>query len=199
MAYDGYCHDDLYLKQAAETVVELCEQQQVHHPIFIGHSMGGHLALACDFYTSIQPKKIILIDSGLPLTDKARDQYRAFSQRLVTAERDAAYQQLIAAFTHPADDKQIVQQITADMLKMDAHYSCRFLEEIGDVDDLAYLKNCHCPLLYVAAFLPLSSFDMISQYHSHAIYKQITNAGYFLTLLTPHRLNQLIEDFVKNG
>ena len=41
MAYDGYCHDELYLKQAAEAVAKLCEQQNIHYPILIGHSMGG--------------------------------------------------------------------------------------------------------------------------------------------------------------
>ena len=146
----------------------------------------------------MQPKKIIVIDSSLPLTDKA-DQYNVFSQRLVTADRGAAYRQLIASFTHPADDKQIVQQITTDMLAMDARYTCRFLDEVEDIDDLTYLQNCHCPLLYVAAASPLSTADILSQYHSNFVYKQISNVGHFIPLLAPHKLNQLIEDFVKNG
>ncbi|MED7818531.1 MULTISPECIES: alpha/beta fold hydrolase [unclassified Francisella] len=181
-----------------EVVTYLYDQLSKYEDIiFIGHSMGGFLALNLA-QTDLNIRKVIAIDTTLKLklTDNEKSFLEALdSQRGLETLTDYIHNYII---DKRFDDYTIMQDKAQQMLtywqRLPKFFN-RVLREAFYFDKSDLFDKLDIPFLYIASASPRTSKNDILCLYDKAKYVQL-NAGHFVMLNAVDEINSLIKDFL---
>ncbi|MDN5924449.1 MAG: alpha/beta hydrolase [Xanthomonadales bacterium] len=148
------------MKQAQASLLTLIKSQHIDHPVLVGHSLGGTLALAFATQHSDLLAGVVAVD-GLPIFPGMQTMTTA--QRKAAAERMRAQMAKATPAQFKAQQLQYMQHIgvidaakarqyAAMQARSDPATTAQFMYEDLVADGRAGLKNIHVPVLEISPY-----------------------------------------------
>jgi pimeloyl-ACP methyl ester carboxylesterase len=184
----------------ADDVGWICEQLAVKHPVVVGHSLGGLVALEL---AATQPDLIrgaALIDSVL-LADGTRDAAVAhLVAELRGPEGDRVLRDYFRLFFGPRDDPAVCDWILDQAVRTPAHVTSSIWEEASrSWDDAGALTRCRSPLLYLDAGTRNADLERAIALNPSIMLGRTVGTGHFSQLVSPRQVNAMLERFLAVG
>lgn len=196
-----------YLALQQQAILGYIRKQQLDKPVVIGHSLGGHLALALAATAPEQIGAAINVD-GLPALGAMFAASQANNSG-DTQQHQGSFDPMAMAKSM-ANNEQWHQRIVADMYRSDGATSGRVMGELMRADLRPQLANIRVPVLTLGALqhgAPYSTPEQVQknyenqlanapvQYHRFAF---APDAKHFIMADAPDWLNQQIAQFLAN-
>ena len=176
---------DGYITLAEDALVKLIETRHLDHPILIGHSLGGTLALLFATAHSDLISGIVTVD-GLPVfpgtenmpTERRGDMAIKERAKMDTAGADGfASQQMDFMKTEGVMHDEMAEQLGQMLAKSDRLATAQYLGEDLTLDFRAQLPNIKVPVLLVTPFNPADGLRM------NPPRTEADKVGYYRTLM----------------
>jgi pimeloyl-ACP methyl ester carboxylesterase len=149
-----------YLEQAQQSLVRLIEQQHLHKPVLVGHSLGGTLALKLATEQPHLLGAVVAVDGlpVMPMTEnlppvQRRGVARTMQARIAGASpaqfkaQQLAYMQSIGTI-----DAAQAPRYAAMSARSDPKAVARYMAEDLALDFRARMKNATLPILEISAY-----------------------------------------------
>jgi pimeloyl-ACP methyl ester carboxylesterase len=188
--FDGY----------VQSLAGLIASQHLAHPIVIGHSLGGSLALRLAETQPALPRAIVLVDS-LPLfplltpgesMDARRTQMEQFSARMKAMSSDDFAKSEHAAIARMVTDPATADMVTQKVLSGDRDTIAQSAVELGTTDMKPDLGKISAPALLLTASYPTQSDDDTKAFYAaqygglkNLMVQTVPNARHFIMLDQP--------------
>lgn len=194
-----------YLAIQQQAILRYINQQQLHKPVVIGHSLGGYLALALAASAPQQIGGAINVD-GLPALGALFSQ-ATNSNNAQQPQQNQRFDPMAIAKSM-ASNEEWQQRIVANMMRSDGQTSGRVMGELMQADLRGQLANIRVPVLTLGALqhgAPYSTPEQVqqnyenqlanapAQYHRFAFAR---HSKHFIMADAPQWLNQQIVQFL---
>ena len=186
---------DYSLESFAHNIYQLCTHLKIHHPILVGFSMGGNIALELAAEYPRFAKALILLDSALLYTEKVREMVQQCVNGLKTNPY-VCIQQIVDNGSLPTD--RLKKQMYEGLIKTSPHVWSSCFESMLKWDQKAphQCKKCTLPILYIEAAHPLVDMQRFKELCPQLIHGKIVGAGHFLPLEVPDQVNPMIKRYL---
>jgi pimeloyl-ACP methyl ester carboxylesterase len=184
---DGYSLDVL-----ADDVARVCDEAGVKQAVLCGHSMA--VALKVAVRRPDLAAGVVLLDGAVLIVPPALE---GLQQLINAVEGDGWRDALLGYFGRVAGP--VADRVRTDISEAPRAYALPMLRDIvacngsAHVEELARLE---CPLLYVHGGMPLD-LDQLRQAQPDVIVETIPDAGHYLMLTAPDRVNALFDQFME--
>jgi pimeloyl-ACP methyl ester carboxylesterase len=181
----------------ADDVAWLCGQLRLDHPVVVGHSMGGMVAVELAARYPNLPSAVVACDSPLvpaaPLMAAIADTAAKFHQAVWRPAHRAFLEQMLFIAT---DDPKRRDAILADMTSAPDAVTIGCFDAIAGANSEGAVAGCTVPFLYIAAAAILADFAKLRQLCPKVVTGQTVGAGHFHQLEVPDQVNAMIERFL---
>lgn len=181
--------------QYSAALAEWISQQNLEHPVLLGHSMGGVLALMAA--KRVGARAVINLDGSLPAARSTLEGQAAlrgwlgqpdFRERLANALREGFF------LPHERDGE--MEEINRHMCSA-PEAVLRFLPEtIGAIRPEHILSEVRMPVLYIGADKPRFDAGAAEALLPQLTVKQISHTGHFLHMRAPGAVADLVREFL---
>lgn len=182
---------------ARDQLVRYIRDRKLDHPVIIGHSMGGFLALwlAADAPELVGP--VIVIDNGAYFPGDEASAAKVRDQML--AASDAAFSESVhEMFGNMFNDARRAEPLIADVVKSDRTTFARALYELFTTDLRPELPKITAPVLALLADGPYAA-DITKQLAAipHHTTKVIPHTHHFVMADDPAATFAAIDEFLR--
>jgi len=183
----------------ADDVAWVCAELALDHPVVVGHSMGGVIALELAARHPDLPRAVVMVDPApivvgpelAPLLAGLVDAFRG-------PEHLAARRGLIEGMLFIEDDDPVVKaRVTDEMLAAPQAIAAACFDGIAAWDGPAALRGVRCPVLNIGAATPVNDGKAMAELCPTLVNGQTVGAGHFNQLLVPDQVNAMIEQFLR--
>ncbi len=190
-------HQRYTMQSLADDLVWMCDQLEYEHPVLVGHSLGGLVAMEA---AAAQPGRfaaVVLVDSVLlPPGDR-----RGFVEQLVGSLRtDDAEQTLrdyYGSFFGPFDEPDVKAWILDEAVRTPPYVSSSIWEQaMLSWNDEEALRRCTAPMLYLDAGTPNADLGRISAIQPGLILGRTIGSGHFSPLVVPDQVNAMLDRYL---
>lgn len=187
--------EDYSIESFADDIYWLCQKRNVKHPILIGFSMGGNIAIELAAEHPGFAKALIILDSAFLYTEMVQKVIQGFSHGL-KADPKACIEQIVENGSLPTD--RLKKEILHNLLKTPAYVWFSTFENMLKWDKKAahQIKRCTLPILYIEAANQLVDMPRFKELCPHLIQGKIVGTGHFLPLEVPDQVNPMIERYL---
>ncbi len=199
-------HDDQHSYQAmASDVALLLNELSIEHPIVIGHSMGGKVAMKLTEHNDITIDKLIVLDmSPVHYTESRHDNVFA-GLKNVSSQRPTSRSQAMQLLSEDIDIEGVRQFLSKSLTKQDNHLVWRFnvqalQNRYQEILGWSPIKRTNVATLFVKGslsdyILPEHQAQIQEQF-SHAKAHIIANTGHWLHAEKPDEVLRAIRKFL---
>jgi pimeloyl-ACP methyl ester carboxylesterase len=183
----GYTLDSL-----ADDVVRVLDGSDVKRAVLCSHSMA--LALRVATRRPDLAAGVVLLDGALLIVPPALE---GLTRMVEALDGDGWRDALLGFFTSVAGAAE--PRVRADIAAAPRFYAAPILHEIIACNSTVHpqeLAALECPLLYVHGDMPLD-LDRLRAAQPDAIVEEIPDAGHYVMLTAPDRLNALLDRFLE--
>lgn len=174
-------------------------EQQIHrdglpHPVIVGHSMGGAIAIDIALRRLQSPRALVLVGSGAKLRvqpdflSKIREDYQAAAKLLASWS--------VASSADPV----LVQRVAEDLMKINPDVTFGDFTACNAFDKMDRVSDIICPTLIVCGAEDRMTPVKYSQYLHERIRSSklviIPDAGHGVMLEKHREFNQALENFL---
>lgn len=190
---------DYSMAEFADDLAWLCAQVVAEHPIVVGHSMGGLVALVLAERHPTLAAAIVMLDMPTLLIDgplpAANPRWQMIEALHGPAYRTVASQYAEAMF-QPTDDRERKARIIERMTSVPQHVLASSFEHGWSFDLAAAAAACKVPALYIQATNPHPELERFGQLCPQLVIGRTVGAGHFIQLEVPDQVNSMIERFL---
>jgi pimeloyl-ACP methyl ester carboxylesterase len=190
---------DRLLSEIVERISIRIRQLNLSKVIFIGHSMGGIIALQLAARFIKVTFASIIIDTTMPSSIKQQKIFRDFLASLSADNQEEQIRGFISRRMHnpQLDDRDRVNLIIKEMVDKWGMFPERFNQLLYQAvlfDSEAALRILRIPLMYLGGIPPCGDIEKLQQIKSDIIIKSLP-CGHFIMNNLPQDLNLTIEKF----
>ncbi|PIZ04403.1 MAG: hypothetical protein COY58_04375 [Gammaproteobacteria bacterium CG_4_10_14_0_8_um_filter_38_16] len=170
--------------------------------IFIGHSMGGNMALQLATIFHDQTRGIVMIDTSVPKTEATAKKFHDFLSQLDKADSDCVLRDFIQhkMINLQCDDLELMKQIENKLCARWHIAPKRFNQLLADVfvfDSTKAIETCSHPLFYIAGTPASGDIQKLKQLNPKIKVASI-ESGHFAMLNKPNETNELLNRFFQD-
>ena len=167
------------------------------HPVVVGHSLGGVIALAMAARHGELVRAIVAVEAPFFPPQPLREAVMGFLDQIRgPGYRDAQRAFVSNALFLPTDETDLKQQIVERMARTPQHVMVPALANIFSWDHAAGAAACRVPALLVNAGDAPGSVARFRELCPHLLVGQTVGAGHFNQLIVPDQVNAMIERFL---
>jgi pimeloyl-ACP methyl ester carboxylesterase len=174
------------------------ERLELDHPIVIGHSLGGSIALAM---AASHPKlfgALVLLDSGVRAPTAKQAELQPFYATLGGADHAELVRQfVIDRLFEPTDGRAVIDRVAATMGATPAHVFLAMAEGVLAFDSRAAARAVQVPSLLVLASRPFADPDEVEKLGPNWQVGRVVGSGHFLQLVVPDQVNAMLDRFLE--
>ena len=198
--YDG-TEDNIFF-YCANKIQEEISQLELHNLYFIGHSLGGNIALMLANTLERETIGSVIIDTTMPMSSKATEKFNTFFSNLV--EKDfSAQERMVREFIESKcntdyDSKNIIKTIVDGMMltwKTNSNQFNRLGLANFKFDSSAALKKLRGPLMYIAATPPSGNLKELLEIKKTIDIQKVLS-GHFVMITQHAKTNELLTNFL---
>jgi pimeloyl-ACP methyl ester carboxylesterase len=181
----------------AEDTDWLCAQLGLVKPVFVGHSMGGNVALTLAVLHPEVPASILLIDSLLfPPLDMAAT-LKQVGEALKGPNFEEVRAQVEPLFYLPTDNDAVRREMSAVFVKTPQHVlQSAFVQHTSEYDAASFAARCKVPAAYIGSTHPLADVAALRTSIPEVIVAQTLGSGHFSPVMVPNQINAMIDRFL---
>jgi len=208
VAYDQRGHGDsdrpddgrYDLWTLADDARQLADALGLDHPVVVGHSLGGTVAIALAARYPEFPRALVVLDSVFELRPDSRRTLQAFYESLADGTDDA-YEAAVEVFvrtqlTSPGDDPAVVASAVALMTSLPREVFVALGTSRLGFDDVAAAKGVTAPALFVGSARPFCDLASVRANCPGWYLGRVVGSGHKLQLLVPDQVNAMIDRFL---
>jgi pimeloyl-ACP methyl ester carboxylesterase len=173
------------------------ESLGLEHPVVIGHSLGGSIALAL---AAAQPRllgALVLLDSGVRTPTAKQAELQPFYATLGGADHAELVRQfVIDRLFEPTDGRIVIEQVAATMGATPAHVFLAMAEGVLAFDSRAAARVVQVPSLLVMASRPFADPDEVEALGPNWEVGRVVGSGHFLQLVVPDQVNAMLDRYL---
>jgi pimeloyl-ACP methyl ester carboxylesterase len=173
------------------------ESLGLEHPVVIGHSLGGSIALAL---AAAEPRlfgALVLLDSGVRAPTAKQAELQPFYATLGGADHAELVRQfVIDRLFEPTDGRVVIEQVAATMGATPAHVFLAMAEGVLAFDSRAAARAVQGPSLLVLASRPFADPDEVEALGRNWEVGRVVGSGHFLQLVVPDQVNAMLDRFL---
>jgi pimeloyl-ACP methyl ester carboxylesterase len=192
----GYDIPDL-----ADDVASLCRHAGITDAVFVGHSLGGMIAIELAARHPSLPKAIVAVDPGpIAMTPEARSAFESFATQLGGPDGEAMRRDWVDSdgMFGPSDDATRRRTIVETMCAVPLGVADPVIRGVLDWDGVGALQRCDVPTLVLLARTGGSNDPARLLAIRPDLHIGVTvGAGHFNQLEVPDQVNSMIERFMQ--
>ena len=190
---------DYTIEGFADDLQWLCERLEVEHPVLVGHSLGGAVALGAAARHPQLARALALCDPAIFLPEEAGDLHRILLEGLATAGfRQAAAEFIERYLFIESDDATRKACIIEQMLATPRHVMISAFEQLRNFDETAAAQACRLPILHIDADPPFENAERMREHCPQLVAERTPGVGHFHQLEAPERVNEILERFLRS-
>ncbi len=182
-AGDGYAIADFVADARA-----LAEQLELRDAIWIGHSLGGLVALEVAATAPERVGALVILDSSPAPTAPALAGLRGLAAGLAGADGEHVWAQFCQTMGGPASMSSapiaLIREVVSGFTDYAAHHS------------VAALRACAMPILIVGASTPTPDFAAVLEAAPQTVFAQVAVSGHFIHHEVPDQLLPMLDRFL---
>ncbi|HEY5747940.1 MAG TPA: alpha/beta hydrolase [Chryseolinea sp.] len=179
-------------RDLAQDIAAVVDDLHLDRFILVGHSMGGHAAVA---YASKHPERVAaLLLSGTPGKTPAE-----ISKQVTTALESPAYQKVMDDYMHQllAESRpEVAEAVTKDFNAIPKDETISITKGLFEFDPLPEMDNYKGPLLLVVSGAESKQPGTLQAQLPNADFKVIDHAGHWTHLDQPETFNGILDSFL---
>jgi pimeloyl-ACP methyl ester carboxylesterase len=184
----------------ADDVAWMCAQLGVWHPVLVGHSLGGLVALELAAAHRPRVRSVVLIDSILLPPGDRPGFVRELVVKLRSPDGSHALREYYATFFGPYDDPARMAWILDETARTPLYVTGSILEEsVRSWDDADALRRCDLPLLYLDASTPNADLPRAAELRPRLMVGRTIGSGHFSPCEVPEQVNAMLARFLTVG
>ena len=198
-------HDTMNYLAMADDVKQFIEQHQLEHPIVLGHSMGGKVAMVLAVRYPALVKSLIVVDIAPVTTDtRHASVVRALGNLNLLAVRGRRDAEVVLSYDVP--DAGLRQFLLQNLIRRETGYAWRInLRALADnmtmLADFPVLTGCYSgPTLFVRGgdsnYVEIKHEPVIQQMFPTSVIRTIAGAGHWLHAQKPREFLHELERFL---
>ena len=185
------------MRRFADDLAWMCSQLHMRRPVFVGHSLGGLVALEVAAAYPDRLGAAVLIDSVLLPGDERAPAVRRLVAELRSERAEAALRAYFRTFFGPYDDPARMAWILDAAVRTSPHVTSSLWEEsLESWDDAQALRRSQAPLLDLDAGTPNADLTGASELSPELMIGRTVGSGHFSPLEVPEQVNAMIERFL---
>ncbi|MGH9047244.1 MAG: alpha/beta fold hydrolase [Acidimicrobiales bacterium] len=189
--------EDYAMAALADDVATLAAELKLNHPVVVGHSMGGIVALEAAARHRDAFGAVVLVDSPVLVSDATRDALSEF----IAALRQPAYQETqrgfcASALFAPFDDPDVKERVLDAMGSCPQHVMASCFEQLFAWDGAVAAAGAKIPVLFISANATVADLVRFKELCPQLVTGQTVGAGHFNQLLVPEQVNAMIQQFL---
>ena len=185
------------IESFAEDIFWLCKQLNIHHPVIVGQSMGGNMALEIAAYSYDFPAGIVLLDSGVLFPESAGKVFVEYLEGLRGANFKFHIRKIVADSCLPTDQCRL--HVERTFLNTPQYVLVSTFESLFPWDSQQArncVEACQAPVLYIEAAHRLADLNLFAELCPQLVTAKAVGSGHFLSLEVPEQINPMIDRFV---
>ena len=198
-------HDTMNYLAMADDVKQFIEQHQLEHPIVLGHSMGGKVAMVLAVRYPALLKSLIVVDIAPVTTDTCHASVvRALENLNLLAVRSRRDAEVVLSYDVP--DAGLRQFLLQNLVRRETGYVWRInLRALADnmtmLADFPVLPGCYSgPTLFVRGgdsnYVEIKHGPVIQKMFPTSVIRTIAGAGHWLHAEKPREFLHELERFL---
>lgn len=180
----------------AEDIHWLCQSLKISHPVLVGFSMGGTIALQVASSHPTFPAAVIVLDSPLFFSEQVTQALHYFLSLLHQDPYHSGIQHILEGGSLPTDQHKGF--VARSLFSTPKHvWTSSFSHMIHwDQQTTERLKTCQMPLLYVEAANQLADLLRFKEACPQLMHGKVIGSGHFVGLEAPAQVIAMIEQFL---
>jgi pimeloyl-ACP methyl ester carboxylesterase len=183
----------------ADDLAWMCVELGLYQPVFVGHGLGGMLAMACAASHPDLPAAIVVLDAPLPPTAATRAGCQRVLQALRGSDAPAARRQLLESHRPLAVGPQRAAQVLENTAYLSPQATLPLWESLCAWDACAALASCRLPLLYLAVEPPLADLPRLRELCPQVIVSRLPAVAQDPPVAAPAQVNDPLERFLRKA
>ena len=183
----------------ADDLTWMCYELGLYKPVFVGHGLGGMIAIECAARHPDLPAGIVALDAPLPPTAETR----VFCQRVLEGLRGSAnpdvLRPLMEGLCRPAAGPQARAQVLAQVARLAPCVATPIWESACAWDAGTALVGCRLPLLYIAAEAQWADLTRLRELCPHVMVSSTVGAGHYHQLGISTQVNDMLVSFLRTS
>jgi pimeloyl-ACP methyl ester carboxylesterase len=184
------------MRSFADDLVWTCAQLEISSPVFIGHSLGGLVAIEAAAAYPDTLAASVLIDSVLLSGGDRSDVVHELVAGLRGQDSERTLREYFAHFFSPYDSPERRAWILDEAVRTPGHVTSSIWEEALSWNDADVLERCRVPLLYLDAGTPNSDLERALRLQPDLVIGRTIGSGHFSQLEVPEQINPTLERFI---
>jgi pimeloyl-ACP methyl ester carboxylesterase len=176
----------------AADVLAVAADVGMTHPVIVGHSFGGLVALTCAARADAV-RGVVLVDPA-PLLDGRGKAFFARSARAVASDHNGSWRAAFAERLFAEHDTVRRAETIARIAAAPVSVSAATWQAIVDFDGAAVLPHVRVPVLLISAGEPEPG---VAERIANVTVARTGGAGHFIQLQVPDQVNAMIERFLE--
>lgn len=186
--------DTYAVEVLADDVLAVAHDAEMTHPVLVGHSLGGLVALAAA-NQSESVAAVVMIDPA-PITNEAVKQYFRDSFNACARDHDGSWRRRFALGLFTDTDVVRRADIVAGMSAGSPKIAAAVMRAMADFDGAAALARTTVPVLSIGSAAPTNTAKELKGLCSTIAIGQTVGAGHFNHVEVPEQVNPMIERFL---
>jgi len=166
--------------------------------VFIGHSLGGSIALDLVGHHPELFRALILLDSGIRPPGPKSAELSPFYASLGGPDHAARVGEFVRRrLVEPTDGAELIERIAATMAATPAHVFLAMADGVLAFDShAAALANTDVPSLLILGARPFAEPASVAALGANWQVGQVVGSGHFIQMVVPDQVNAMLDRFL---
>lgn len=187
---------DYTLPVFRDDLVWLCQNLGIPKAIFVGHSMGGAVALELAAAHPALARAAVLVDTVLFPPEALRAALQRTFEGLLSSDYRIHVRSILEGLFTESEDTAKREPLLASAMSTPRHVlASAFVHHLTEYDPTSAAASCCVPIAYIKSEFPLSNTNKLQSLISNFKLGQTLGAGHFSPVLAADQITAMLRDF----
>jgi pimeloyl-ACP methyl ester carboxylesterase len=179
----------------ADDVAWVCAPLGAAHPILVGNSLGGIIAVVLGSHPQLKPRAVAVLDSPLVPPPGLIDQFRPLVAALRSPMHREALRHFAEQFSGFNDRPELHDRMVEHFLGNSPEVLASALEDCCNLDSAPAAAACKVPLLFVSSGPWFTDVARLRELCPQLLTAQTVGSGHYHQLEVPEQINAILARF----